>query len=275
MKIKLLLLCTSISFGLLAAKGPKYASKETREVVEKMIDAHGGYDQWASIKTLSFSNAMYSESLGLLRFWIHDQVVDMQNRRSYQDWPVVGSKLSFDGEQVWTENWRVGNPPGHQQSVFFYYLNLPWLTQDDHVMLSDTELITHKAFDNDVYVVEMGYEKSPTVGKSAKDRYKLYIDSQTYLLVGYEYVIGYGPLLDVMGIPKEQEVFGPVFRKNNYFGDINGLKFPLLFTTHDPELTTQYGDHAVYDVRIDEEFDESRMIAPPHAVVDPAVDERK
>ncbi len=261
--------------GSLLAKGPTYSSPESQSIIEKMINAHGGYDRWQQIKTLSFSSAMHSESLGFLRFWIKNQTVDMSNRRTYQDWPLVGSQLAFNGEKVWSMDWRVGNPPSHQHSVFFYYLNLPWLTQDDHVILGEPELVEHQAFDNPVHKVQMSYSDVPTVGKSQKDTYTLYIDSKSFLLVGYEYSIGYGPLLDVVGVPKDQEVFGPVLRKNNYFGEIDGLKFPLLFTTHAVDMSAQYGDHAIYNVSLDEEFDENRMIPPSNAVFDPAKDIRK
>lgn len=240
-----------------------------------MMDAHGGYEKWSALETMAFSSTMYSESLGVLRFWIKDQVIEMKSRRTYQNWPLVGSRMSFDGEKVWSTDWRVGNPPSHQHSVFFYYLNLPWLTQEDYVKLGETELIEHKAFDNKVYKVVMSYKKSPVVGKSAKDTYTLYIDANSYLLVGYEYTVGYGPMLDILGLPKDQEVFGPVLRKNNYIADINGLKFPILFTTHDPEMTTQYGDHAIYNIQFNPEFDESRMTPAQNAVFDPAKDVRK
>lgn len=263
-----------ISFSSIA-EGPKYASDETKRVIEKMIEAHGGYEKWDQLNTLSFTSIMHSESLGVLRFWVNDQVVDMENRRTYQDWPLVGSSLAYDGNQVWSANWNVGNPPSHQQSVFFYYLNLPWLTQDDHVVLSEAELVSHKGFDNDVYKVIMSYTESPVLGKSVKDTYTLYIDSKSYLLVGYEYTVGYGPMLDIMGLPEGQEVFGPVFRKNNYIAEINGLKYAVLFTTHDVEMTTKYGDHAIYDIKFNEEFDESRMEPPANAVFDPALDVRK
>ena len=33
-------------------KTAKYASKETKEVIEKMIQAHGGYEKWKNLKTL-------------------------------------------------------------------------------------------------------------------------------------------------------------------------------------------------------------------------------
>ncbi|QCK13825.1 hypothetical protein [Mangrovivirga cuniculi] len=218
---------------------------------------------------------MYSKSLGLLKFWSNDQMVDMKTRRSYQDWPIVGSKMTYDGEKVWSENWRVGNPPAHQHSVFYYYLNLPWLTQDDNVILGDAQKIQHKVFENEVYKVDMSFRESPVVGKSQKDTYTLYIDSESYLLVGYEYTIGYGPLLDILNLPKDQEVFGPVLRVINYTGEVEGLKFPILFTTYNIDGTEEYGDHVIYDIKFNEPFDESRMEMPPNAVIDPGKDIRK
>lgn len=253
----------------------KYASKESKEVIEKMIKAHGGYKQWKSLKTLSFTNTMYSESLGFVRFWVADQTIDMQTRRSYQDWPLFGSQMTHDGNEVWTTNWRSGNPPNHQHSVYYYYVNLPWLTQDKNVVLGDITKLKHPAFKNEVYKIKMSFTESPTIGKSVKDTFILYIDSQTYILNGYEYTVGYGPLLDVLKVPKTQEVFGPMLRINTYTGDINGLKFPMLMTTKSPDLKQQYGDHAIYDYKINGGFDKQRMIKPKNAVVDKSKDVRQ
>lgn len=259
----------------LSASGPRYASGETKEVIEKMIQAHGGYEAWKNLETFTFTTVMHSSSLPTLHFWINSQTVDMKTRRTYQDWPVVGSQLAFDGEKTWGINWNVGNPPNHQQSVFFYYLNLPWLTQDDHVVLGEAELIQHQAFDKKVYKVHMSYSQIPTIGKSVRDTYDLYIDSESFLLVGYEYTVGYGPMLDIMGLPKEAKVFGPMLRKNNYFVTQAGLKFPALFSTHASDLSAQYGDHVVYDIKINEPFDETRMKLPQHAIIDQSKDVRR
>lgn len=273
---KLYLLIIGMLFTFMAeANGPKYASAETKEVIEKMIDAHGGYEKWSQLKTLSFTSVMHSASLPTLHFWIKDQVTEMQTRRTYQDWPVVGSQLGYDGEKAWGINWNVGNPPNHQHSVFFYYLNLPWLTQDEHVVLGDVELVEHKAFDKKVYKVHMSYADVPILGKSKKDTYNLFIDAESYLLVGYEYTVGYGPMLDIMGLPKEAQVFGPLFRKNNYTAEVGGLKFAMLFSTHSADLKEQYGDHLIYNIKFNVPFDESRMQPPKNAVIDTSKDERK
>ncbi|MEQ6123602.1 hypothetical protein AAON49_05330 [Pseudotenacibaculum sp. MALMAid0570] len=273
---KLFLLTAILLISVSASNAQKkYASKETQEVVEKMIQAHGGYEKWKSLKTLTFTTAMHSKSLGFLRFWIKTQTTDMKTRRSYQDWPLVGSKMSFDGKKAWSVDWRVGNPPNHQHSVFFYYVNLPWLTQDPNVKLGKAEKIKHPAFKTEVYKVKMSFTKSPTLGKSKLDTYTLYINANTYILDGYEYTVGYGPLLDILNVPKDQKVFGPVLRINNYTGDVNGLKFPMLFTTNSLDLKQQYGDHAIYDFKLDGTFDEQRMVMPKNAVIDTSKDVRK
>ena len=97
---KLLFLGLTLGLSLSTySNGPTYASPKTKEVISKMIEAHGGYEKWSQLETLSFTSVMHSASLPTLHFWIKDQVVDMQTRRTYQDWPVVGSKLAFDGKK--------------------------------------------------------------------------------------------------------------------------------------------------------------------------------
>ena len=253
----------------------KYASNETKTIIEKMIKSHGGYEKWKSIKTLTFTSNMHSKSLGFLRFWVKTQTIDMKTRRSYQDWPLIGSKLSFDGKEAWSTDWRVGNPPNHQHSVFFYYVNLPWLTQDDNVILGKTEKIKHPAFKNEVYKIKMSFTESPTLGKSKNDTYTLFIDSETFILNGYEYTVGYGPLLDILKLPKDKQFFGPVLRINSYTGDFNGLKFPVLMTTNSLDLKQLYGDHAIYNYLLNEKFDEKRMVKTVKSVVDTSKDVRK
>ncbi|MCK0180577.1 hypothetical protein MWU50_14860 [Flavobacteriaceae bacterium S0862] len=269
----------SLMFGLLVIGNSfsqeKYASNETKEVIEKMIKAHGGYDEWKSLKTLSFTNSMHSESLGFVRFWVADQTVDMQTRRSYQYWPLFGSQLTYDGSEVWTTDWRSGNPPNHQHSVYYYYINLPWLTQDNNVTLGEVTQIIHPAFKNEVFKIKMSFTESPIIGKSAKDTFTLYIDTQTYILNGYEYTVGYGPLLDVLKLPKDKEVFGPMLRINTYTGNVNGLKFPMLMTTKSLDLKQQYGDHAIYNYKTNGEFDEQKMVKPENAIVDKSSDVRQ
>ena len=54
-----------LSFTVLA-KGPKYASDKTKAIIQKMIAAHGGYEAWEQLETLSFTSVMHSATLVLL-----------------------------------------------------------------------------------------------------------------------------------------------------------------------------------------------------------------
>ena len=121
----------------------------------------------------------------------------------------------------------------------------------------------------------MSFTESPTLGKSQNDTYTLYINTTNYILDGYEYTVGYGPLLDQLKIPKDKTSFGPVLRVISYTGDVNGLKFPMLMTTHSLDMKDLYGDHAIYSFKINEKFDESRMVMPANGLVDTSKDIRQ
>ena len=53
------------------------------------------------------------------------------------------------------------------------------------------------------------------------------------------------------------------------------MKYAVLFSTHSVDLSEQYGDHLIYDIKHDEPFDESRMDIPENAVIDTSTDTRK
>ncbi|WP_340074132.1 hypothetical protein [Leptobacterium sp. I13] len=250
------------------ASPPKYASEETKEVILKMIEAHGGMKKWKSMPSFSFENIMYSESLPGSPFWINEVYVDQKTRRVYQYWPLFNSSMAYDGEKTWSLDWRIGNTPKFDALFFYYFLNLPWITQDDNVKLGEVKKIKHKAFKNEVYVIDMGFTEKPIIGKTQKDTYKLYIDSTTYLLMGYEYMIGYGAMLDLFNFPQEKELFGPMFRINDAFREINGLTYPILMHTGNTEQTENYGNHAIINIKTTEKFDESLLKMPERAVID-------
>jgi hypothetical protein len=268
-----LLLSFSVLLGL--ANGPKYGSNESKEIIRKMIDAHGGYAKWEKKKTFSYDNIMFSEQLPGTPFWISKATIEKETRRVYMDWPIHQSTMTYDGEKAWSVDWKIGNPPKFEALFFYYFLNLPWLTQDDNVKISDAKRIKHAAFENEVYVLDMTFKEKPAVGKTAKDNYKLYVDSESYLLVGYEYSIGYGYMLDLFGFPEDKDLFGPMFRVNNSFTTVDGLVYPNLMQTSNLEQTQVYGYHSVINYSLNEPFDKKRLEQPSNAVIDTSTDKRK
>lgn len=269
--ISLAMLVTSVLMG----RGPRYATEETKEVIQKMIEAHGGFDVWKNAKTFSFDNIMFSQGFPGSPFWINKVIVDKEKRQVYQHWPIHGSTMAYDGEITWGNNWKVGNPPKFEALFFYYFLNLPWLTQDENVSLGEVTKTTHAGFEKEVFEVVMTFTEKPAVGKTTLDRYKLFIDPATYLLVGYEYEIGYGYMLDLMGLPKEAKVFGPMFRINDSFTEVDGLIYPNLMHTSNAEHTQTYGNHAIINYSLSERFDKSLLEKPEGAIVDTTSESRK
>lgn len=257
------------------AKDPSYASETSKEIVKKMMDAHGGYANWKKKKTFSYDNIMFSESLPGTPFWVSKATIDKKTRKVYMDWPIHKSSMTYDGETAWSVDWKIGNPPKFEALFFYYFLNLPWLTQDDNVNLSDAEKIKHDAWDNEVYVIDMTFKEKPAVGKTAKDTYKLYIDSESYMLVGYEYTISYGYMLDLFGFPEDKDLFGPMFRINYAYTEVDGLLYPNLMRTSSQDQSQIFGYHSVINYSFDVPFDEGRLQKPGNAVVDTSSDKRK
>ena len=271
---------TVLALGLLvlfATSGfaqSKYASAETETIIDKMIEAHGGYDKWKNLETLSFQNIMFSAGLPGSPFWISRITLDMKGRKVYQDWPLHEDSMAYNGEEAWGVNWRLGNPPKFEALFFYYFVNLPWLTKDDNVRLGEVEKIDHPTLQKPVYRVEMTFTEKPAVGKTAADKFVLFIAADNYQLAAYEYTMGYGHMLDLMGIP-EGQLLGPMFRVNQYYKNVGGLLFPVLFKTGNTDLSQTYGNHAITDYALNGTFDQKRMQKPANAVVDTSSEFRK
>jgi len=236
-KYAALLTASILLFSTSASAGPSYATDETREVIEAMVNAHGGIKRWRAAPSIRFDDIMYMPFHGREQFawWAAHEVIDQKTRQVWQNWPMDDAMIGYDGKQVWSTNWNKGNPSASMVHFFYYFVNLIWITQDDDVILSEVTRFDWPNLGDDLYRVEMRFEDAPGIGKSYKDFYVLFIDPESYRLVAYEYANGYQPLLDVMNMPEGKEVFGPMWRQITR--NTSELKYPktLLFTTENYE----------------------------------------
>ena len=258
-------------------KGPIYASPATRAVIEKMVEAHGGIEPWRAAKTFSFDNLFFNPLYEQMRWpspwWASHEVIELSTRRAYHDWPLDRARLTYDGEDVWTVDWGQKNPPKMQSLFFFYFIGLPWLTQDPNVRLEEPGTAKLPGEDTQYTTVRMEFAEKPPVGKTKQDTFLLYIDPKTHRLRAYEYTVGYGAMLDLMGIPDGQ-VAGPMLRFLDKFAEVDGLLVPSEMHTGSPDGSQTWGYHVLMNHSLREPFDESRMNKPAKAVVDPSSAER-
>jgi hypothetical protein len=249
-----------------ACAGPKYASDESRRVIEAMVDAHGGIERWRAAPSIRFDDLMHMEGHdnGQFGWWVAHEVIDQKTRQVWQDWPMEDSQIGYDGEKVWSVNWQQGNPPAMMVHFFYDFVNLPWLTQDDGVNLSEVEKATWAGVEGELYKVTMSYDRAPAVGKAAIDTYVLYIDPESYRLVAYQYGSGFGPWIDLIGMPKGS-TFGPMWRLITHYEEVGGLLFPSAFHTMPEAGGRILGDHVIMNIDISSPFEKERAKMPQGA----------
>ena len=164
MKAMQLLKIITVLIGLMARSlayaGPDYASDETRRVITAMVEAHGGIERWREAPSIRFDNVMHMNFAPKEQFawWIAHEVIDQQTRKVWQDWPMDDARIGFDGESVWSTNWQRGNPSAFMVHFFYYFVNLPWITQDDGVVLSDVGRFDWPGVADDLYEIRMSFE---------------------------------------------------------------------------------------------------------------------
>jgi len=263
-----LIALTGLVIGPLAAAGPNYASDESRRVIEAMVDAHGGLKRWNAAPSIRFDAIMHNNYASKEEFawWVSHEVIDQETRQAWLDWPMDDAHIGFDGEKVWSENWNKGNPAAFMVQFFYYFVNLPWLTQDDGVVLSEPGRFSWPGIDGELYEIRMSFDAAPAPGKSAKDFFVLYIDPDSYRLVGYQYGSGYKPLLDLMNMPEGQDVFGPLWRIITKYEEVDGLLFPSAFRTMPEADERIVGNHVILNIDISKPFEYNNARMPEGAL---------
>ena len=264
-----LLAVTALLCNANAAAGPEYATDETQEVIEAMVNAHGGIQRWRAAPSIRFDDIMYMPFHDREQFawWAAHEVIDQKTRQVWQNWPMDDAMIGYDGKQVWSTNWNKGNPSASMVHFFYYFVNLIWITQDDDVILSEVTRFDWPNLGDDLYRVEMRFEDAPGIGKSYKDFYVLFIDPETYRLVAYQYANGYQPLLDVMNMPEGKEVFGPMWRQITRYEEVGGLLFPSAFRTMPGPDEKIVGNHLIMNIDISQPFEYEHAAAPDDAVI--------
>ena len=251
---------------------PEYATAETQTIIEAMVKAHGGLERWQQAPAISFETVMHNNYHGKneLAWWVARETIDQRTRQVHQEWFLDDAEIAFDGEQVWASHWQKANPPTAMLYFFYYFVNLPWLTQDDGVRLSEVSEFTWPGLGGKTYhEIKMTFAEQPVIGKSPLDYFVLYIDPDTHLLAGYQYAVGNRAFLDALGQPKERQLFGPLWRLITKNQTVDGLVFPAAFRTMPEANERIVGNHLILNVDVNTPMDPSLLKAPASAVIQP------
>ena len=229
-----------------------------REVVARMIEAHGGLEKWRSAPTVSFEAALLPP--GADAPLVHRVTVEQGARRAYLDFPGMNAKISWDGEKAWSENWKGPFPPRFFALLSYYFMNLPWLAADPGVSLSKPG--TARLWDDPTEYITVKMTFEPGVGDTPEDYYLLHIDPTSYRLRAAELTVTYAAVL-----PSDVDVMTEVIVYEE-FATVDGLTVPAKASIYGKDRSPLASFSEVRDWSFSQPFDESRMVMPSNAVLD-------
>ncbi len=228
------------------------------DVVQKMVDAHGGLSKWRSAPTVSFEEAL--TLAGAEAPLVSRVVIEQGRRRIYTEYPEMDTRLAWDGERVWSVNWQLPIPPRFMSSRNYYFVNLPWLAFDPGVNLEERGRSRILDDPTEYVVVRMTFDAG--TGDSPDDYYDLLIHPETGLLKATRFIVTYAALL-----PEGAESMPELLMVFDETTTVDGLVVPTHYTVYELDGKV-YATSATRDWSFSLPFDEGRLEMPEGAVVD-------
>ena len=244
------------------ADGPAYADKKTQRLVERMLERHGGLSAWRALPSIRYEHEMLDPS-NPADPWISIEAHDPRTRRTYHTWPRDEARIGYDGTRCWSVGWKRQNPPKMMATVSFFFLNLPWITQDAGVRLEavGSREVPKISEERAMTAVRMTWPEG-----NPHEYYELYIDPRTNVLRGVAYTVVDPTLLKLFAPSGDVKFLGPLLKVYVDHEEHAGLLFPTRYDTY--RNGNAYGVHWARAWSMDEPFDESELEMPEGASVD-------
>jgi hypothetical protein len=169
-------------------------------VVWEMVEAHGGMAAWTSAPAIAFTEQWGDGPQTRV-------VVEQGRRRAYAERPGTNARMAWDGERAWGLDWQ-GAPPRFTARLTYYFIHLPWMTQDPGVRFG--EPATGQLPNDSTAYTTISMTFDPGVGDTPRDSYELYIHPETKRLAACRYVMTYQAVLppSIEQAPPSVLVFG-------------------------------------------------------------------
>jgi len=247
-----------------------YSDNETKEIIQMMVDAHGGVDAWNNVEAIRFTKkATPRMQNGELtpNPWITEETVHLKTERVIIKIKDDGGLIVKNGEEIWdlnvSEQKKKVVTPAMLSLMTFKFTNMPWLTQQRGVVLEEAKLEKLPNENKLYYSIKMTF--GDEFGYAIGDFYRLFIDPDSYQLKAISFSINMSKF--VPGGPQTPEMVH-VFNK---YSNVSGLLFPTRYYTYPLTLAKVEGNHSygavheVWDWELLSNFDEARMKKPEGA----------
>jgi hypothetical protein len=231
--------------------------KRSPEIIAAMISAHGGMEKWKSAPTVSFEDQFLQA--GAPKPMSSHVTVEQGRRRAYLDFPESNARIAWNGKEAWSENWKAPIPPRFLALLNYYFLNLPWLSSDPGVHLSEPGKA--KLWDDPAEYTTVKMTFGAGVGDTPDDYYILYIDPKNHRLKACEYIATYAAVVPPGSKPT------PHILVYENFATIGGLLVPTRYSIYEKNHKL-IASCEIRNWSFEKPFDSGRMTKSASAVVD-------
>ncbi|MEO9869612.1 DUF6503 family protein [Ekhidna sp.] len=144
------------------------------ESLTKVFDAHGGHEQWSTMKSLSYKKGEEST------------ITNLQNRKIRLESP--NQTIGFDGQDVWVTPDSVdASRARFYHNLYFYFYAMPFVVGDPGANYEDVE---PKELDGKTYSgIKVSYNAG--VGDAPDDNYIVWYDPETGKMEWLMYTVTY------------------------------------------------------------------------------------
>jgi hypothetical protein len=145
---------------------------QNSESIEKVFDAHGGYNTWAEMQGLEFTLANGER-----------HQIELKSRKVL----VEGEKrtIGFDGTDVWVVPDSLTNGARFYHNLYFYFYAMPFVLGDPGIIYEDID--SRELFGMNLRGIKVSYGDG--VGDSPKDNYILYYDDASKQMQALMYTV--------------------------------------------------------------------------------------
>lgn len=143
----------------------------------KVLDAHGGYDAWATQQTMTYNLAAKNEK--------HQVELPTRKVRLEGDKWTIG----YDGDAVWIQQDSAyfGGSARFYHNLYFYFIAMPFVLADPGIVYEEVPAINYGGVDYPG--IKISYESN--VGDSPDDNYILYYHPETFQMEWLAYTVTY------------------------------------------------------------------------------------
>lgn len=165
-----------------------------------ILDAHGGYDKWAAMNTLSFE--IDGET----------HLISLRDRKVFID--GADRNVGFDGTNVWvTPDTVDASQARFYHNLYFYFFAMPFVLGDPGITY---EPVDSRDFQGEqLEGIKVSYKSD--VGDSPDDNYILWYDPASYQMKWLMYTVTYGK-------DEPSDKYNLIHYTN--WNDFSGLKLP-------------------------------------------------